>query len=346
MKKDVYPPLKLLNEVNSCLPEAWQQMAMFHRDNGKNGLSRWADWCYAPISCAMAVVEPYKNYNTLNLKEALQISKQAQIIHVLAPWRLSKEVYIIDADLKELLFENPTDIEIPCEILLQLPYFSFYVEVPDLRFDEDIQHGFFVALENDVNTGAKELRFLFVKEDGTCFGYPIHIDNSTIFDSIKKTQEQSIKNLQERNGPETIQQLIQNQEGQRKIALFMGQCLQIVLYILAQNADIIPDPEQTTITKRGKTIKDKYSEIRKWDVGYRIGNELRKQKTIPTDYQGGTHNSPRPHIRRGHWHHFWTGPRNDISQRKLILKWLSPMAIAVGDDEDTPVVFHEVKEEN
>ena len=126
----------------------------------------------------------------------------------------------------------------------------------------------------------------------------------------------------------------------------MMQCLQIVLYILAQNADIIPDPEQTTITKRGKTIKDKYSEIRKWDVGYRIGNELRKQKTIPTDYQGGTHNSPRPHIRRGHWHHFWTGPRNDISQRKLILKWLSPMAIAVGDDEDTPVVFHEVKEEN
>ena len=339
--KNVYPPLQLLNEINSMWPDAWKQMTEIHWDNGTNGLPRWADWCYAPISAAMAVILDGINYDDLNREGQELAASKAAMLQALAPWRLSKEVYVIDHDLKELLFEDPTDIEIPCEILLQLPYYSFYVEVPDLILEDAKYHGFFVTLENDINNGDKELRFVFIKENGAYWGYPIHIEEGTIYNSMKRTMEQCSEQLLKHTKLE--QRFFQNEENQKKLSLFMGQCLQLVLYILAQNADITPDPEQATITKRGKTIKDKYSEIRKWDVGFRIGNELRKQKFVQSDYQGGTHNSPRPHIRRGHWHHFWTGPKNDQSQRKLILKWLSPMAIAVGDGEDSPVVIHKVK---
>lgn len=57
------------------------------------------------------------------------------------------------------------------------------------------------------------------------------------------------------------------------------------------------------------------------------------------------HASPRPHMRRGHWHHFWTGPKNDETNRKLVLKWLSPMMISVDTEDvnENPVVIHEVK---
>lgn len=33
----------------------------------------------------------------------------------------------------------------------------------------------------------------------------------------------------------------------------------------------------------------------------------------------------RPHMRRAHWHHFWTGKKGE--ERKLILKWIAPSFI-------------------
>ena len=104
------------------------------------------------------------------------------------------------------------------------------------------------------------------------------------------------------------------------------------------------------ITKRGKTIKDKYSEIRKWNVGFRTGKAIRQYKeklnTITEESSDSTHASPRPHMRRGHWHHFWTGSKSDETNRKLILKWLTPMMISVDTEDinENPVVIHEVKQ--
>ena len=116
-----------------------------------------------------------------------------------------------------------------------------------------------------------------------------------------------------------------------------------------QNAEIAPDEEQKAITKRGVIIKDKYSEIRKWDVGFRTGSAIRlyeeteKLRNTENQNKNGSHASPRPHMRRGHWHHFWTGPKAKPKERKLILKWLSPMAVA-ADPEDAPIVFHKVEQ--
>lgn len=50
-------------------------------------------------------------------------------------------------------------------------------------------------------------------------------------------------------------------------------------------------------------------------------------------------NSMRPHMRRGHWHHYWVGSRDNDEERKLILKWVAPIMINVLDvEEDLPVV--------
>lgn len=53
-----------------------------------------------------------------------------------------------------------------------------------------------------------------------------------------------------------------------------------------------------------------------------------------------THASSRPLIRRAHWHHFWTGPRD--GERKLILQWLPPIPVG-ADDEELPVVLNKVQ---
>ena len=344
MKQDTYLPLKILKQLTTQYPKAWEQMANFHHDNGLNGLPSWPDWCYTPMSSAIAVATrgiDMDAYNNLPTDTLLNFITIAQVIFALAPWRLSKEVYVVDKDLKNLLFQQAGELDIPDEILLQLPYPCFYVEIPDTYFRNEKIHGFFVTLEYDINNGDRELKPVFLTESGAAFSYSIHIGCKTIAESVELLNEQSFECTR---GDKRLEELAQKGDEEVPETIdFLKKIFQVILYILAQNADITPDPEQATITKRGKTIKDKYSEIRKWDVGFRIGNELRKQKFVQSDYQGGTHNSPRPHIRRGHWHHFWTGPKKDESQRKLILKWLSPMAIAVGDNEDSPVVIHKVK---
>lgn len=98
-----------------------------------------------------------------------------------------------------------------------------------------------------------------------------------------------------------------------------------------------------------KKPKDVFCGIRKWDVGFRIGNMIRKakqagrsmeQNTELTSRSGGT---KAPHTRRGHRHHFWIGKMD--GERKLILKWVAPMFIN-GNDDDVITTIHEVKGDN
>lgn len=43
------------------------------------------------------------------------------------------------------------------------------------------------------------------------------------------------------------------------------------------------------------------------------------------------HAGPRPHVRRAHWHGFWSGPRKSEKQRTFSVQWLPPIAVAMVD---------------
>lgn len=345
MKKEIYLPLLMLKKISEQYPKAWDQMEMFHSENGSPQLGSWPDWCYAPMSAALAVASEGYDLNKLPIDIRMAMISVAQAIFAIAPWRLSKEVYVIDEDLKDLLFEQDGELDVPDEVLLQLPYPCFYVELPNTYYRADKIHGFFVTLEYDVNNGDKELKPVFLTDDGNIFSYSIHIGAKTIEESVDMLDKQALENT---NGDKELKRLaLRAMQDSAETKIFLKQILQVILYILAQNAEITPSSEQSFITKRGKTVKDKYSEIRKWDVGIRVGAAIRQQKakeqSRKKEYKESEHQSPRPHMRRGHWHHFWTGPKAQPEERKLILKWLSPMAIA-ANPEDMPITFHEVKQ--
>src|SRR5690606_32674005 len=72
-----------------------------------------------------------------------------------------------------------------------------------------------------------------------------------------------------------------------------------------------------------------------WHTGFRIGTALRRAENERNTSQGAAERrSPRSHIRRAHWHAFWTGPRNEPQKRKLVLHWLPPILVNVGDIDD------------
>ena len=50
---------------------------------------------------------------------------------------------------------------------------------------------------------------------------------------------------------------------------------------------------------------------------------------------------PRAHIRRAHWHRFWTGPRD--GERTPRVKWLPPIPVNVDDLDAMPAVVHPLR---
>ena len=79
----------------------------------------------------------------------------------------------------------------------------------------------------------------------------------------------------------------------------------------------------------------------KWNVGVRLGAKLRRALHDPTDSDGSTDVRMRPHVRRAHWHRFWTGPRKS-TERKLRAKWLPPTPVNVASYDELPSVVRPV----
>lgn len=88
MKKRInndYPPLHLLKTVTALRPLAWEQMKDFHDHNGRDGLSHWPEWCYAPIAAAIAVATEGAPITPQNREYFFNSMKLAQQIAALAP---------------------------------------------------------------------------------------------------------------------------------------------------------------------------------------------------------------------------------------------------------------------
>lgn len=352
MNQAQYPPLELLKRTTAKYPKAWEQMEIFHNLNGKDGLPKWEPWCYAPISAAMAITMEgmEDSFNT-----RMRTMQDSQVIAALAPWRRSKEVFVIDPELQELLFSQAEELTINSEILLQIPYQCFYVQFADIfDFMGCPCHGVFVHLEDDVNTHDKELRLLYLTIDGDAIGETIHIGEETLEESLKHTRAEAYRNIPVENQYARRMLMAGLESLEREIAAYK-KTLQIILYLCAQNAEIAPDSEQAFITKRSSTgrIRDRYAEIRKWDVGFRIGAAVRKTRSVPAEPKkhtdsgsSTTHASPRPHMRRAHWHSFWTGPKSEPKNRKLVLKWIPPIIVGVSDYDNSPVTLHIAKKED
>lgn len=300
----------------------------------KQGM-QWSDRCILPIAAGMSVAGEIGK----------DMAADGYKISALYAWRKYKEIYSFDEELADLLEDQAdTEMDIPIDILYQLPYPCIYIQYKKC--------GFFAYFEHDVQNGQFEFRMWYMEpENDVSFPLILHIEEQcTIDESINKTYAEAKK----RTTPDMDFFLDQGGDMIKKRA---AKLLQFVLYICASNSEKEEDPEQKKVTRRTdeseKKPKDVFREIRKWDVGYRIGSQIRRMKANDHDqsenadqseatvraYQKGSKKAP--HARRGHWHHYWIGKR-ETDERKLILKWVAPIFIN-GDEGDNIATIHPVK---
>jgi hypothetical protein len=124
----------------------------------------------------------------------------------------------------------------------------------------------------------------------------------------------------------------------------------LVLYLCSENAEIrngggdqrVPGYPKPKKTKKGLRIyaPDKPTH---WEVGFRLGAALRRSAPGESEGVGGTHARPRPHIRRAHWHSYWVGKWDDPEARRVVLKWLPPIAVNLQHVDELTTTIRDVR---
>lgn len=310
-------------------PGAWKQFDAMRAERGI-ALTDWPDWCWCPLAGAYAIVS---GGGEITLEGAGDVG----ILGALAAWRITQGVYRFDTDLFAALWDTPLEGKLPIDVLYKLPEWCVYIEVPPGQAEPGLL-GWYVHLEHDAGTGRAELRLVLDTGTKLVPGI-IHLTQDTL-DECVGAAIQEVRRNAEKMGLE----LPLPAELTSLLANHLAPMVSVTLYLCSLAADISdlrgkrerPENPRPKKTKKGLRIFPQPPTT--WLVGHRIGASLRlAEPREPGEPGGGTHASPRPHIRRAHWHAYWTGPR--AGQQKLILKWLPPVAVGAGEIVPT---IHEV----
>lgn len=299
----------------------------------------WPAWCAMPMSEVMACL--MAQYRTQALTPF--VLEQTAPLTAAYLWQKTKQVFRFDATLRAELEAQTFSGDLPGDALLRLPVPCVYVEGMFDLFGQRVADGFFAWLEYDVRNDWKELRLLAVTDADNSF--------ASLMLPIKGTIEQSLAALKasaDFNAETALGQSIT--AGETEVPITMAEnlrvwsrALNLLLYLCAEEPDY-DKPPRTRKAKPAATLSAERPPRAPsvTTAGVRIGAVIRKgyagEKTERESV--GSHASKAPHVRRAHWHHYWTGAR-ESSERSLVLKWIPP--VFVGGGASQSVTVHPVK---
>lgn len=257
---------------------------------------------------------------------------------LISEWGNNKQVFQVDDDfIRELL--NTDEIFYEKDSWKYLPYKCFYLDISESNeLCRDFQcKGIFVKTQFFMSAGKERvmLRAYRVNEE-RFFGDAYEFGNESDSIGLSKLPDVRYEKVVLNGVTTELESHVQ------KMAKLL---LQILNYLSSVEPDI-KENEETQKTYRkpqpNAAPKNKYSEIRKWDVGVRFGVAYRtwqKDKSENECESSGVHRAKhnvRPHSRKAHWSHFWYGSGENKVRRA---KWISECFVGMKNGKE-PVVIH------
>lgn len=306
-------PSNHLAAAAKMYPQAWKQVDIFRKDKGKD-LPDWPAWCFLPMAATYAIVSDGGMMSPSRMPDIARLS-------ALIAWRYTQGIYRFEPHVYQSISETIVKGDMPVEVLYRLPEWGVYIETPSNDIDA---HGFFAHLEYDINTGRSELRLLIDSEDAL---YPIvlHMGDWTVTEAIDRAMGEAAKQASITKTP-WMSSLVEPQSA------LAHHCISLLLYLCSEEPDIerveneLPKRPKPTKVKGGwKLFPPKKPKV--WRIGEKIASQIQQYTKEPT---GAEHASPAPHIRRAHWHGYWTGSAG-TDKRKFIYKWLPPIVVNANE---------------
>ena len=281
----------------------------------------------------------------------------------MAAWRSGKTIYRFDGDLGQALAETPMDKEMPVEVLRRLPQYGTYVEVkmgmgeeakkvlPEVigmlayydmvdqpvNMSEETQLTMSLVLlpiidprQNDSEL-LRELAAMFLTKP--CAAIPLLKGRSVLecieIDEYRRGGERDASEESER----------------RKTWLgFYNMLLNMVLYLCSEEPDVEGVREGQDARPR-RDLGMMEGAVEAWNVGMRIGSVLRKVKADAErcSEQGEGSYRVKPHIRTGHYHGYWYGPRS-AQARSYRMRWVAPTLVNAESEADIVTTVRPVRQ--
>ncbi len=190
-------------------------------------------------------------------------------------------------------------------------------------------HGFYASLEWDANDGRTELRLLLDTETGL-LPVPLHIGDWPLTEAIARAIDEALRRQEKEVLPPSPP------AANAALAFALAPIVNLLLYLCSDSPDFGDARSTRPQRPRPKRVKGGWRlfppprpTLRL--IGETVGRAIRnvgKEEIDPgeTDAPRPERKSPRPHLRRAHWHGFWHGPKEGL--RRFRYRWIPPTFVA------------------
>lgn len=280
-------------------------------------------------------------------------------VTMMVRWHGCRQVFDFDPTLVSALIETGAE-DVPVEALRRLPYPIQFVRCAIGGYD-----GFLAWLDHDPQDGRVEVLAIDFLQRGSLrrWRYLVPL-GMTVEGYVQKTVEEDeeyardIQRCLERpvavrfEDIPSIQRTGSPREVSDGLASVISGAVSLLLYVCSEEADVEvtyrpPRPG------RGQRPGPRTNPETHVSVGARLGPALGEARKVNEgnrapwdDSMAGCSRSVTPHIRRGHWQHYWVGPRKGRTDGRfgdeLIVHWIPPVPVLGGDAME---VIHRASDE-
>lgn len=290
---------------------------------------------------------------------------------IIYKWGHYKQAYIFDPDFADEL-QQTDNVRIPLSLFGKMPYPCYYVDLSNIeKFSPFI--GCFVYVHVNGDTKIPDITLLRITDppkgqiDEVC--YTAYFDSKTIGKYMLDVEKDEhgnyridsdhvyfqfddrfdVGNVRRSAVTDENGVIIQNEFNETHASEFLTFIFQTVFYLASYRPDVTPSKKyakktKTADDKTGNEIAKHHEDLTVSDVGIRYGNAIRFQRQNSRKSKGqerAASNKPRKpitsHMRRAHWHKYWTGK----GRTTQIVKWIPPVFVCAN--QELPVTIHQVK---
>lgn len=316
--------LERLHAYGRRYPWAWEAYARLLADPP----AQWPSWCWCPLAGAYAVIS---RGGTLTVDQAADIGP----LGALAAWRATQGIYRVHSTLLAELLDTPVAGDIPADVLTRLPEWCVYIETPGQELWGIPLHGYWAYLEHDLEAARAELRLVLDLEGERLGQIVVHLVGTLeqgLTAALREARVQALRGGHADQAPPLA--------AAADVVPVLEGLVSVLLYLCADDAEIgarRPLPERV-VRGRKRPIMPAPQSPTVHETGVRLGAALDFARDRASAGEQGAASERRvaPHVRRAHWHTYWTGPRD--GERRATVRWLSPILVGLDGAPESATV--------